>query len=40
MQTELKYGIKEEEEERLHVEGPLNLSCVQVIWVGVGKRKT
>lgn len=39
-QTELKYGIKGEEGERLHLEEQLSLSCVEVILVGVGEKKT
>jgi len=34
-QTEQKYGIKGEEEERLHLEEQSSLSCVEVISVGV-----
>jgi len=39
-QTEQKYGIKGEEEERLHLEEQLSLSCLEVISVGVGERRT
>jgi len=38
--TEQKYGIKGEEEERLHLEEQLSLSCVEVISAGVGERRT
>ena len=39
-QTELKYGIKGEEEESLHLEEQLSRSCVEVLSVVVEERKT